>query len=189
MLNLKCQFWYLPQRASLAHVGSHFSFTSAEHFHMTSAKSGGGKTNELLWNEPIWFPIGLFHMTSAKSGGGNTTWVAMHQASMSSGIGLFHMTSAKSGGGKTNELLWNEPIWFPIGLFHMTPAKSGEGKTSELLWNEPIWFPIGLFHMTPAKSGGGKTKWFAMHQASMQWSEWCDHSAVDLWCNSITILG
>ena len=23
MLNLKCQFWYLPQRASLAHVGSH----------------------------------------------------------------------------------------------------------------------------------------------------------------------
>ena len=24
MLNLKCQFWYLPQRASLAHVGSQF---------------------------------------------------------------------------------------------------------------------------------------------------------------------
>ena len=38
MLNLKCQFWFLPQRASLARVGSqflNFGFVSRGHLHLS----------------------------------------------------------------------------------------------------------------------------------------------------------
>ena len=47
-----------------------------------------------------------------------------------------------------------------------------------------LWLAYS-FHMISAKSGGGNTTWIAVQQNSKQYSQWCDHSIVGLWCDSI----
>ena len=117
MLNLKCQFWYLPQRASLARVGSHMSLPSIKIVLLLMGVRGvffrGGKVifPDFFPSVKCFFLVGISHFGTPKTNfSGFEKWKKKKKK--------------KKKGKKKGPLLIFHFVTFPTSVFNFPPSLS-----------------------------------------------------------------